>query len=41
MHNLELFYMLAEQTTNGIILKDADKRIIYVNKAFTISTGYS
>lgn len=41
MHNLELFYMLAEQTTNGIILTDADKRIIYVNKAFTISTGYS
>jgi diguanylate cyclase (GGDEF)-like protein/PAS domain S-box-containing protein len=36
-----LFFALAENTTNGIILTNHKKEIIYVNKAFTVSTGYT
>jgi diguanylate cyclase (GGDEF)-like protein/PAS domain S-box-containing protein len=36
-----LFFALAESTTNGIILTNHKKEIIYVNHAFTVSTGYS
>ncbi len=38
---LDFFYMLAEHTTHGILVTNRKREIIYVNKAFTTSTGYS
>lgn len=38
---LELFYKLAEQTLNGIIVTDSNNCIIYVNQPFTSTTGYT
>jgi diguanylate cyclase (GGDEF)-like protein/PAS domain S-box-containing protein len=38
---LDFFYMLAEHTTHGILVTNRKREIIYVNKAFTTSTGYT
>ncbi len=39
--NLRLAANAMDNTAEGIIVYDADKRIVYVNKAFTALTGYT
>jgi len=38
---LERLSMVAEQTTNGVVITDADKKVIWTNNAFTKITGYT
>lgn len=37
---LEVFKAIVDQTMHGVIVTDATRHIIYVNRAFEISTGY-
>jgi len=36
-----VFFQIVEKTPNGVIVTDASNRIVYVNEAFTLLTGYT
>lgn len=38
---LERLSMVAQQTTNGVVITDLNKKVIWVNEGFTRITGYS
>ena len=38
---LERLSMVAQQTTNGVVITDPDEKVLWVNEGFTRITGYS
>jgi diguanylate cyclase (GGDEF)-like protein/PAS domain S-box-containing protein len=38
---LERLSMVAQQTTNGVVITDLDEKVLWVNEGFTRITGYS
>ncbi|MCD1258592.1 diguanylate cyclase [Paenibacillus athensensis] len=39
--DLHVFFQIVEKTPNGVIVTDSGNRIVYVNEAFTVLTGYT